>query len=128
MKQFSFRVADKLYEKAQNLAARQDVSLSDFLRNAVRVACAARDAAETQRNSGETQLAELVQTLREELATKNQQIDQLHQLVAMAQKSADEWVGQLKRSQAQLEDMRGGPKSFWARWFQRQKNLEETTT
>jgi negative regulator of replication initiation len=55
-----------------------------------------------------------IEQLREELAIKNTQIEELHKLVAMAQSTGAELTKQLDRTQLQLQDVQQREqRSFW---------------
>ncbi|MCZ6677849.1 MAG: hypothetical protein O7E52_11430 [Candidatus Poribacteria bacterium] len=83
MSQFSVRVNDELYEKALEKAQEADVSLSDFVRDVVMQAC---DNGSVNR----VEPAGTLDILRDELTTKNRQIDHLTQELVESRRFAEE--------------------------------------
>ena len=137
MKQFSVRVNDELYHKAQIKAQNVGVSLSNFVRDAVVQACDNGGANDVPSNGMLQLLRDELNTLRDELSTKNTQIDrketQLEQLqsdISEQSKRHDMIVAQmtqqLERANLQLEDMRQRP-SFWQRLVGRKQAIVITS-
>ena len=102
----STRVSDSFYERVKDEASYRDVSVSDFIRRAIEIAV--DGGLQTENKSSDATLQQTLDVLRSELGQKNEQISQLHQLVAMSQKHSDDL----------LEDLRK-PRSWWNFW---QKN------
>lgn len=57
---------------------------------------------------------ETVELLKQQLQTKDEQISQLHQLVAMSQKHSDDLMKQFDSTTRQIEDRRK-PRGWWMR-------------
>ncbi|MCH8290190.1 hypothetical protein IH992_03680 [Candidatus Poribacteria bacterium] len=87
----SFRVSDELYQRLKAQAQKESVTVSDILRTSVR-----RYLDPPSDSDSHPSIA----ILHDELSTKNAQIDQLHQLVAMAQSNASDTLKQLEDSRA----------------------------
>ncbi len=94
MRQFNVRVPDDLYEQARVQSEAKGVTLSDFIRESVSQACRNGDA------------PEVLDLLRDELSHKNEQIDHLHQLLAIQSKTTAALTEQLDAHRALIEDMR----------------------
>ena len=104
MRQFNVRVPDELYEQARVAALASGITLSDFVRDVVSQACRNGDA------------PEVLDLLRDELSHKNEQIDHLHQLLAMQTKTT---AALTERLQA-IEDMRR-----WNWWQRLRRRFDE---
>jgi antitoxin component of RelBE/YafQ-DinJ toxin-antitoxin module len=91
MRQFNVRVPDELYEQARVAALASGITLSDFVRDVVSQACRNGDA------------PEVLDLLRDELSHKNEQIDHLHQLLAIQSKTT---AALTEQNQLLLEDQR----------------------
>lgn len=115
MRQINVRVDEAFYTEAKTKADKLGVSLSDLVRDAVKQVYSNGTAKHTAPD--ETPLRDVLDVLtteldglREELSTKNDQIGELHQLLAMSQKN----TGELTQ---QLEDMRH--RRSWWQWWKR---------
>jgi antitoxin component of RelBE/YafQ-DinJ toxin-antitoxin module len=115
MRQINVRVDEAFYNEAKAKADELGVSLSDLVRDAVKQVYSNGTAPHTAPN--EIPFREMLDILRgeldglrEELFTKNNQISELHQLLAMSQKN----TGELTQ---QLEDMRQTRR--WWHWWKR---------
>ena len=88
----SFRVSDETYQEIQEQAQKEGVTVSDVLRTAVRHYLNPPSDRDTHPP---------IAILHDELSTKNAQIDQLHQIVAMAQSNQADTLKQLEASKVQ---------------------------
>ena len=102
----SARISDELHEKIQIESALAGISVSDFIRSAIDNEVNGR--IQENGHPPSTENSPAFALLSEQLKEKDQQISQLHQLVAMSQKHSDDL----------LEDLRK-PRSWWHFW---QKN------
>lgn len=105
MRQFNVRVQDDLYEQARVAAEVKGITLSDFIRDSVSQACRNGDA------------PYVLDLLRDELSHKNEQIDHLHQLLAIQSKTTAALTEQLDAHRALIEDMRRRKPPVWKRIF-----------
>ena len=104
----TFRVSDELYDKMKQAAEDKGLTMSNMIRTAVEHFI---DDVPPESNNVPR---ESYDALHAELETKNQQISELHQLLALAQKNADKLTDQLAGAHTQLEDLRK-PRSLWSR-------------
>jgi antitoxin component of RelBE/YafQ-DinJ toxin-antitoxin module len=105
MRQFNVRVSDDLYEQARAAALASGITLSDFVRDVVSQACRKCDA------------PEVLDLLRDELSHKNEQIDHLHQLLAIQSKTTAALAEQLDAHRTLIEDLRRRKPPVWKRIF-----------
>lgn len=119
MRQLNIRIEDTLYESAKEKSSELSISLSDLIRNAIKHVCSNGIADKPIEDDSPLlpMLKQELDKLHNELATKNQQIEELHKLVAMAQSNAISLTDQLDRANLQLEDVRG--RSWWQRFFRK---------
>jgi len=110
------RVDEVLHEKIRQYTDRQQVSLSDFVREAVEQMLV---EPQTPAN-GSQQTVSILQTelgaRNEEITRLHQEIEQLHQLVGLSQKNVGTISQQLSQAHAQLEDLRVKPTRWWQFW------------
>jgi predicted CopG family antitoxin len=110
MKHISVRVTDELYEQAVKKAEFEGTSLSNFVREIVQRAC-------DKENTEQSESAEIIKTLFDQLRTKDTQIERVqqtlddsHSELAEARQRSDtiimQLTQQLERTHLQLEDMR----------------------
>ena len=99
----SARISNELHEKIQLESALAGISVSDFIRSAIDNKVNGR--IQENGHSPSTENSPAFALLSEQLKEKDQQISQLHQLVAMSQKHSDDL----------LEDLRK-PRSWWQFW------------
>ena len=102
----STRVSDEFYERVKDEAVSQHISVSDFIRQAIETAV--DDSLQTVNKSKDAFSEQTLDVIRSELEQKNEQISQLHQLVAMSQKHSEDLT-------KQLEDGRQR-RSWWRFW------------
>lgn len=106
----SFRVSQEIYEQMKSTAESENVSLSDFIRTAV--IHALDDNGEPADVSDER----LAGVLQVQLTEKDEQIRELHQLLAVQSKTTAALTEQLDTSRQMIEDMR---RPWWRRMFKR---------
>lgn len=106
MRQFNARVEPELYELATAKAKETQISLSDLIRHAVKHFCDDDKANVTHDEKQSITVEACVRQLEE----KDKQIDQLHQLVAMAQSNQADTLKQLEDSKAQRQ------RRWWKFW------------
>ena len=114
----SARISDELHDQVKIESELQGVSISDFIRKSIEDAVNGRIQSEEKKPSIEDSPAFAL--LSEQLKEKDQQISQLHQLVAMSQKHSDDLANQLEQTTKQLEDQRQNGK-WWRFWSAKQK-------
>ena len=96
-----------LYEKLKEHADSQGISISDVVRDAVLTVYDNQG----QSNPNEIQM---YSALLQQIKIKDEQIEHLHQLLAMEKKTAFEVLENFNRAQLQLEDLRKKRK-MWQR-------------
>ena len=141
MRQFNVRVEDELYEVASQKAKELRISLSDLIRNTVKQVCSndkANSKATDETESAlvnEPVLAVLQQQLdllghqlsqkdghinqfQTQLKTKDEQISELHKLMAMGHQECSQLTEQLDRATLQLTDVQHKQKTrpWWRFW------------
>ena len=131
VKMVTVRMPLALYDKIKTDAESRSASISDVIRDAVvkRYESPRQDdtpayeqyiqpveqvfqTLSKQLEIKDEQLKTQLAAKTEQIQTKDQQIDQLHQLLAMKEKSVDEALAQLNRANLQLEDLRK-PRTMW---------------
>ncbi len=115
MKNMCVKVEDELYEKVKQKAELMKVSLQKFMHESLM-----KSTCDEPQASKETSIVshELYMKLHEQLDTKDAQIDQLHQLLAIEQKNAQYQSEQVSQARMQLEDLRK-KRSWWSFWRNR---------
>ena len=118
LKTLGIRVAPEYYNSVRSYAKSHNLSLSDAIRNALD---SSMQIDSTEPKTEQIMLKEVSTTFQtalvsveKQLEQKDQQIEQLHQLLAMKEKSVDETLAQLNRANLQLEDLRK-PQTMWQR-------------
>jgi predicted CopG family antitoxin len=111
----STRVSDDFYERIKDEATDRDLSVSDFIRQAIEAAV--DEGLQTEDKPKDTASQQTLALLISELEKKNAQIDQLHQLMAMDKQERERLAQQLNRAHLQLEDLRK-PRRWWRFWRQ----------
>lgn len=110
-KYLGLRVPTEIAEKIKECADSQGLSISDLMRQAIDVVLENRKQSSHKSASGVSEMLEEVRlslkTFQEQLQAKDQQISQLHQLLALSEKA-------FERAQLQLEDLRKR-QSVWQR-------------
>lgn len=94
----SFRLSDELYARMREAAEAQNITLSVLVREAV------ASWLDTNGNPSHEIAQETVELLKVQLQAKDEQIRELHQLIAMSQKHSDDLMKQLDSTTKQLED------------------------
>lgn len=107
MKVTTVRMPVELYEKVKEHADSQGFSISDLVRDAV----VAKYDNRKQSNQNEIQM---YSALLQQIQIKDEQIEHLHQLLAMEKKAASEALERFDRAQLQLEDLRK-KRTVWQR-------------
>ncbi len=91
----SFRVTDELYDRIIEAAQGKEMPVSAFIRSAVEHVLDNPDTMLDIQNS------QIYKDLQTQLSQKDAQIDQLHQIVAMAQSNQADTLKQLEASKVQ---------------------------
>ena len=131
----SVRINEELYDRIKTISKSKQLSISDFIRNAVEHVLQIEEQGIEQRVTDieqnafdvlQTQLKLLhdqiqakddnTEQLLAQLQQKDEQISQLHQIVAMSQSHTNELTQQLDRAHLQLEDLRQ-KRPWWRRWL-----------
>lgn len=107
----SFRVSDEFMGQMKEVAESRDMSLSDFIRTSV------ERAIENNEHPSDAIITGTTVVLQEQIQEKDEQIKQLHQLIAMGQKNVSEISQQFDRTAKQLEDTRR--RRSWRFWERR---------
>lgn len=110
MKVTTVRMPVELYEKVKENAEKQGLSISDAVRDAV---VAMYD---DQKGANQNEI-QMYSAILQQIEVKDEQIEHLHQLLAMEKKAASDALERLERfdrAQLQLEDMRKSRK-MWQR-------------
>ena len=118
MPNLTFRCNQEFIDSVKSTAEKKQMSMSDFVRTAVLHFIG--DASHPQSNASTETIYVLqtqVDTLHKQLETKDEQILQLHQLVAMSLRHSSDLVNQLEQTTKQLESQRQNGK--WWRFFKR---------
>ena len=117
------RISDVLYERIRQQAKSRNLSLSDFIRDAVEQVLNNVEQNEPHHHNGNgsspayAMLHEQLQVKDEQLLKKDAQIEQLHQLMAMGHKERETLASQLNDTHLQLEDLR--QRNWWKRLWGR---------
>ena len=90
----SFRLSDELYARMKEATEAQNITLSDIVRESV--AQWLDNGASNNGQPSHMVAHETVELLKAQLQAKDDQIAQLHQLVAMSQKHSDDFMKQLE--------------------------------
>lgn len=98
----SFRINDELYARMKEAAEAQNINLSDIVRKSV------AHWLDTNGNPSHAIAQDTVEVLKQQLQAKDEQISQLHRLVAMSQSHSDDLTKQLGDNRQ--------PRSWWRFW------------
>jgi hypothetical protein len=127
VKMVTVRMPLQLYNQVKNDADSRNASISDVVREAVvrryeepvpdddNYIQPVKDLCEAltkQLQTKDQQLHIQLEKQEQQLGTKDEQIQQLHQLLAMKEKSVEEALTQLNRAYLQIEQMRP-PRTIW---------------
>ena len=97
----TFRCSEEFLGRLKETASHQNVTMSDFVRTSVgRYIEQLENPQDIATDATVAVLQSHVKKLHDELSTKNAQIDQLHQIVAMAQSNQADTLKQLQASKA----------------------------
>lgn len=107
MKVTTVRMPVDLYEKVKEHADSQGISISDVVRDAVVT------VHDKQERLSEKEI-QMYSALLQQIQIKDEQIEHLHQLLAMEKKTAFEVLENFNRAQLQLEDLRQ-KRTLWQR-------------
>ena len=107
MKVTTVRMPVELHEKVKEHADSQGLSISDVVRDAVVTAY------DNQEKSDSKEI-QMYSALLQQIQIKDEQIEHLHQLLAMEKKTASEVLEHFDRAQLQLEDLRN-KRTMWQR-------------
>jgi len=102
-KYVGYRTSIEMYAKIKEQAKKRDIRISDFLRHAVEQ-CLTNDR---------TVVNQEFDTLKQQIEKKDEQIEHLHQLLAMEKQNMASITQQLEKKELLLEDLRN--KSVWSR-------------
>lgn len=127
MKVVGVKLPNETHTQLRTVAEEEGISVSEFLRHLImqRLFQSKPENNGKPKDNGKTtevfpaltDLRKQLEAMREQLITKDEQIQQLHQLIAMEQKNAQGLSEQLSASHQQLEDFRDRPPrwQFWRR-------------
>ena len=118
VKLISFKAPIVLYNQIKSNALAEGISVSAYLRKSIEMRLDPGMAdGNTESDQSITAFVEQLQTKDTQIAQLHDQIQELHQLIAMGHKERDRLSEQLQHTTIQLEDLRQPNPAWWKRMF-----------